>query len=90
MEQYETISIWQSNEIGRNDDDPAFPLCYHYSSGVAFVWNSKESSFFGATVSAVILLDYTEQEGNCRLYAGSDYMDGYYSPVPLTGTQRPK
>jgi hypothetical protein len=81
MEQYKTISIWQSNEFDRNDDDPVFPFCYHYSLGVAFAWNSKKSSFFGATVSAVILLDYAEKEGNCRLYEGSDYTDGHYSPM---------
>ena len=79
MEKYEDISGWQSDEIDRNEDYPVFPFCYHYCSGIAFVWNSEESSFLGATVSAVILLDYTEQEGNCRLYERSDYIDGYYN-----------
>jgi hypothetical protein len=74
MEKYEHISGWQSDKIGYNDEYPVFPFCYHYSSGVAFVWNSKR-----AAVSAVLLLDYTEKEGNCRLYEGSDYIDGYYS-----------
>jgi hypothetical protein len=79
IEKYECISGWQSDEIDRNEDNPVFPFCYYYSSGIAFVWNSEESSLLGATVSAVILLDYTEQEGNCRLYERSDYIDGYYN-----------
>lgn len=73
MEKYENISGWQSNEIDCNDEYTVFPFCYHYSSGVAFVWNNER-----ATVSAVLLLEYTEQKGNCRLYEGSGYIDGYY------------
>lgn len=69
---YKLISSWQSGG-DFEDDAVVFPLCYHYDSGFAFVWNNE-----GATVSAVLLLDYTEGKGNSRFYKGSQYIDGYY------------
>lgn len=73
-EKYRYILGWQSNEKVDNSIDPVFPYCHRYSSGVAFIWNNEESPYS----SAVILLDYTENAGNCRFYKGSDYTDGYY------------
>lgn len=41
------------------------------------MWDS-----LGANTSAVILLDCTEQKGNCRFYLGYEGSQGYYSPSP--------
>ena len=81
-ENYVNIAGWQS-EI-HEEFPSAFPLCYHYSSGLAFVWNSKALGFLRQKTSAVILLEYTEEKGNCRLYKGSTYIDGHYIPTANT------
>ena len=69
---YELISTWQSG-AELEDDVAVFPICYHYNSGLAFLWQNDEAS-----ASAVLLLDYTKEKGNGRFYKGSDYIDGFY------------
>ena len=73
---YRHIACWTSDEPWDDYHNSYFGPLHHCSSGLAITWHT------GAPLwpSAILILDYTEQRGNCRLYEGSDYKDGPYNP----------
>jgi hypothetical protein len=72
---------WQGNTWD-NDTNPVFSTVCHYSGGFASVWNSQITKTREDPISAVLLFDYAEREGNCRFYRTSAYNqgdnEGYY------------